>query len=106
MRFLAIAVSFLPGLAMAETVTLTDVITAETWVLEDARCSDVIPLFTTPTEAVGDVAEDVSIRLLFASTLMQGAALARDVPYGTLVFEWGAFCTENPDSDWLEFLRP
>jgi hypothetical protein len=104
MRFLAIAISFLPGLAMAEPLTLTDVINAETWILEDARCSDVIPLFTTPAEDTTDVPEYESTRLLFASTLMQGAAMARGVSYGALVLEWGAFCTENRDSNWLEFL--
>jgi hypothetical protein len=106
MRFLAIAISVLPGLAMAEPLTLTDVINAEAWVFEDARCSDVVPLFTTPTADMDDLSEVVSIRLLFASTLMQGAAMERGVSYGALVLEWGAFCTENPNSDWLDFLRP
>jgi hypothetical protein len=106
MRFLAIAISFLPGLAMADPLTLKDIIDAETWALEDARCADVVPLVTTPAEDVANVSEEDTTRLLFASTLIQGAALARDVSYGTLVLEWGTFCGENPDNDWLDFLRP
>jgi hypothetical protein len=106
MRFLAIAISFLPGLAMAQSLSVMDVINAETWVLEDARCADVVPLFTTPAEDVANVSEEDSTRLLFASTLMQGVAMARGVSYGALVLEWGTFCTENPDRNWLDYLRP
>lgn len=106
MGFLAIVISFMPGLAMSEPLTLRDVTNAETWVMENARCSGVISLFTAPAEDVADVPAEESTRLLFASTLMQGAAMARGVSYGGLVLEWGAFCTEDPDSNWLDYLRP
>jgi hypothetical protein len=104
MRRLALAMSVLPGLAMADTLSLTEVLQAQRWVMEEARCADVISLFTTPTEVADDVTEDNSARLLFASTLMEGAALERGVSYGTLALDWGAFCAENPESHWLEFL--
>jgi hypothetical protein len=91
---------------MVETLRLSDVIIAETWVFEDAGCSDVIPLFTTPTKATDDVFEDVSMRLLYDPTLMQGAAIERGCRYGARVLEWVASCTETPDGDWLFFLRP
>jgi hypothetical protein len=104
MRRFAFAIAVLPGVAMADTLALTDVLDARHWITEEARCSDVIPLFTTPAEAAADVPADLSLRLLFASTLIEGAAMARGVTYGTLALEWGAFCAENPESGWLDFL--
>lgn len=105
MRVLAIAFSFLPGLGMADTVTMSHVLDAQNWVFAEARCSDVISLFTTPKEFVEDVPEDISMRLLFASTVIRGVAMGRGVSYGEFALEWGAFCVENPDSGWLTFLQ-
>jgi hypothetical protein len=87
---LAFAVPSLPGLAMAEPL----------------RLADVIPLFTIPTKATDEVSEDVSTRLPFAPTVMQGAAMERGIPQGARVPEWVASSTATSDGDWPDLPRP
>jgi hypothetical protein len=103
LRLGILAFSLLPDIALAEAMTLTDVLEARQWVLEDAICSDVISLFSTSSDVADSIQNELSVGLLFASTLIQGVAMERGVSYGTLLVDWGNFCAANPETDWLDF---
>lgn len=102
MRFAVLFFMFVSTAASAQTLSLSDVRDARSWVLEDATCSEVSALFVDPSATL-DITEKQSVSLLFFTTYLQALSEERDVPYGELLLEVGDFCEANPTSTWLAF---
>ena len=90
-----------PTLAGAGVETLQAVEQAEEWVMTKATCAEARGLFVGDPAEAGDMPERDVIAMQFIFVYMRGYAAAKDVNYGAVLAEFGAFCQANPDSFWL-----
>lgn len=103
MRRILLAWLCVPHAAIADELSLSDVSDARNYVLRSATCSEISALFDVPEPNEPVMPQDFTVGLLFASTLIEGVAQGRAVPYGELLVSWAEFCAENPKVHWREF---